>query len=92
MRHGLVLLTDPPWREVRPRWAATEAMGFDHAWTYDHLIWGGLPEAPWTGAVPALAAAAGVTDTIGLGTFVASPVRGRSAANHPGHGSASEPG
>lgn len=59
MRHGLVLLTDLPWREVRPRWAATEAMGFDHAWTYDHLIWGGLPEAPWTGAVPALAAAAG---------------------------------
>lgn len=73
MRHGIVILTDLPWREARPRWAAAEAMGFDHAWTYDHLIWSGLPEAPWTGAFPTLAAAAGVTERIGLGTFVASP-------------------
>ena len=73
LRHGIVILTDLPWREARPRWEAAEAMGFDHAWTYDHLIWSGLPEAPWTGAFPALAAAAAVTERIGLGTFVASP-------------------
>jgi alkanesulfonate monooxygenase SsuD/methylene tetrahydromethanopterin reductase-like flavin-dependent oxidoreductase (luciferase family) len=48
-------------------------MGFAHAWTYDHLVWGGLPDSPWFAAVPTLAAAAGVTSTIGLGTFVASP-------------------
>ena len=73
MRFGITLLTDVPWAEARPRWAAAEAMGFDHAWTYDHLVWGGLPDAPWATATPVLGAAAQVTETIGLGTLVASP-------------------
>lgn len=73
MRHGIVLLTDLPWREAAPRWRAAEELGFDHAWTYDHLIWSGLPESPWTGAFPTLAAAAVMTERIQLGTFVASP-------------------
>ncbi len=54
-------------------WQAAETMGFDHAWTYDHLVWSGLPDRPWFAAVPTLAAAATVTDRIGLGTFVSSP-------------------
>nr|WP_101397599.1 LLM class flavin-dependent oxidoreductase [Phycicoccus duodecadis] len=78
MRHGVVLLTDEPWRETAPRWKAVEELGFDHAWTYDHLVWGGLPDSPWLSAVPTLAAAAGVTQRIGLGTFVSSPNQ-----NHP---------
>ena len=73
MRHGITILTDLPWREARPRWLAAEELGFDHAWTYDHLVWEGLPESPWAGALPTLAAVAAVTDRIGLGTFVASP-------------------
>lgn len=73
LRHGIVLLTDLPWREAGERWRAAEEMGFDHAWTYDHLIWAGLPDAPWVGAFPTLAAAAATTRRIGLGTFVASP-------------------
>lgn len=73
MRFGIVLLTDQPWSEAAPRWRAAEAMGFDHAWTYDHLVWGGLPDSPWHGALPTLAAAAGVTSTIGLGTLVSAP-------------------
>lgn len=73
MRFGITILTDLPWAEARPRWQAAEEMGFDHAWTYDHLVWGGLPEAAWTTATPVLGAAAAVTDTIGLGTLVASP-------------------
>jgi alkanesulfonate monooxygenase SsuD/methylene tetrahydromethanopterin reductase-like flavin-dependent oxidoreductase (luciferase family) len=48
-------------------------MGFDHAWTYDHLVWGGLPDSPWYGTMPTLTAAALVTEHIGLGTFVSSP-------------------
>ena len=48
-------------------------MGFDHAWTFDHITWAGLPESPWFGAVPTLAAAAAVTARIRLGTFVSSP-------------------
>ncbi len=51
-------------------WRAAEQLGFDHAWTFDHVTWGGLPESPWFAAVPTLAAAAAVTDHIGLGTFV----------------------
>ncbi len=73
MRFGLTILTDLPWVEAAPRWQAAEQMGFDHAWTYDHLVWGGLPEEPWVGAVPTLAAAAAVTSSIRVGTLVASP-------------------
>lgn len=73
LRHGITILPEGPWRELAPRWVAAEEMGFDHAWTYDHLVWGGLPDHEWHAAVPTLAAAAGVTSTIGLGTFVASP-------------------
>ncbi|WP_139979787.1 LLM class flavin-dependent oxidoreductase [Nocardioides litoris] len=73
MRVGITLLTDLPWAEARPRWQAAEELGFDHAWTYDHLVWGGLPDAPWTTSTPVLGAAAQVTTRIGLGTLVASP-------------------
>ena len=27
-------------------------MGFDHAWTYDHLVWGGLPDSRGSGTTP----------------------------------------
>ena len=54
----------------RPKWRAAEEYGFDHAWTYDHLGWRSLVEGSWFNAVPTLAAAAMVTSTIGLGTFV----------------------
>lgn len=73
MRFGLTILPELPWAQLRPRWEAAEAMGFDHAWTYDHLVWGGLPESPWYGTTPTLTAAALVTERIGLGTFVSSP-------------------
>ena len=54
-------------------WREAEQLGFDHAWTFDHVTWGGLPDSPWFAAVPTLAAAAAVTERIGLGTFVSSP-------------------
>ena len=73
MRFGLTILTDLPWAEAEPRWRAAEDMGFDHAWTYDHLVWGGLPESPWVGAMPTLTAAAMVTSRLRLGTLVAAP-------------------
>ncbi len=47
--------------------------GFSTAWTYDHVRWGGMPDGPWHAAVPVLAAAAGVTERIMLGTQVATP-------------------
>ena len=73
MRFGLTILPEIPWAEAAPRWRAAEDLGFDHAWTYDHLVWGGLPESPWFGTTPTLTAAALVTSTVRLGTFVSSP-------------------
>ncbi len=73
MRHGLTILPEHSWRDAAPRWRAAEDMGFDHAWTYDHLVWSGLPDQPWFAAVPTLAAAATQTERIALGTFVSSP-------------------
>ena len=55
------------------RWRRAEELGFDHAWTYDHLAWRSLRDGPWFGAIPTLTAAAMVTDRIRLGTLVASP-------------------
>lgn len=73
MRFGITILPEFPWSEAAPLWRAAEEMGFDHAWTYDHLVWAGLPDAPWFGTTPTLTAAAMVTSTIKLGTFVTSP-------------------
>ncbi|NUR79166.1 MAG: LLM class flavin-dependent oxidoreductase [Dermatophilaceae bacterium] len=73
MRFGLTILPEHSWSVAEPMWREAEQMGFDHAWTFDHVTWGGLPDSPWLGAVPTLAAAAAVTQRIGLGTFVSSP-------------------
>jgi alkanesulfonate monooxygenase SsuD/methylene tetrahydromethanopterin reductase-like flavin-dependent oxidoreductase (luciferase family) len=73
MRFGLTILPEHRWADAAPMWRRAEELGFDHAWTYDHLVWGGLPDSPWFGTVPTLTAAAMVTSTIRLGTFVTSP-------------------
>ncbi|MFP7759892.1 LLM class flavin-dependent oxidoreductase [Marisediminicola sp. LYQ85] len=73
MRFGIVVLPQEPWAVARRHWAATEELGFDHAWTYDHLSWRSLASEPWGATIPTLTAAATVTSTIGLGTFVSSP-------------------
>lgn len=73
MRVGVVILPEHPWAEAARRWQAVEELGFDHAWTYDHLAWRGLADGPWYGTVATLAAAATVTSRIGLGTWVLSP-------------------
>jgi alkanesulfonate monooxygenase SsuD/methylene tetrahydromethanopterin reductase-like flavin-dependent oxidoreductase (luciferase family) len=73
MRFGLTILPEHRWVQAAPLWRRAEALGFDHAWTYDHLVWGGLPDSPWYGTTPTLTAAAMVTSTIRLGTFVTSP-------------------
>ncbi len=61
------------WSTARALWRQVEELGFDHAWTYDHLAWRSLRDATWFGAVPFLAAGAVVTERIRLGTLVASP-------------------
>ena len=73
MRVGVLIMPDDRWATAAGRWRRAERLGFDHAWTYDHLAWRSLRDATWFGAVPTLAAAAAVTSTIRLGTLVASP-------------------
>jgi alkanesulfonate monooxygenase SsuD/methylene tetrahydromethanopterin reductase-like flavin-dependent oxidoreductase (luciferase family) len=73
LRIGIVILPQHRWAEAAVRWRAAEQMGFDHAWTYDHLAWQDLAEEPWFGTIPTLTAAATVTSRIRLGTWVASP-------------------
>ncbi|NNG19722.1 LLM class flavin-dependent oxidoreductase [Naumannella sp. ID2617S] len=73
MRVGVCLLPEYAWAEAAPRWRMVEQLGFDHAWTYDHLVWGGLPQHPWQSTIVTLTAAAMVTERIPLGTWVASP-------------------
>jgi alkanesulfonate monooxygenase SsuD/methylene tetrahydromethanopterin reductase-like flavin-dependent oxidoreductase (luciferase family) len=72
MRFGIVILPERRWAEARRYWQAAEELGFDHAWTYDHIGWRDLVEGPWFDAVPTLTAAATVTSRIRLGTHVAS--------------------
>jgi len=73
VRFGIVILPQDPWAVARDTWRAAETLGFDHAWTYDHLSWRSLASEPWRATVPTLTAAAVVTDSIRLGTFVSSP-------------------
>jgi alkanesulfonate monooxygenase SsuD/methylene tetrahydromethanopterin reductase-like flavin-dependent oxidoreductase (luciferase family) len=69
----VVILPEHRWAEDRHRWVRAEELGFDHAWTYDQLMWRWLRDDTWFGTVPVLAAAAAVTSRITLGTMVATP-------------------
>lgn len=73
MRIGVLILPEEPWEVAAEKWRRAEALGFDHVWTYDHVVWDGLSDSAWYGAVPTLAAAGLVTETIRLGTLVTSP-------------------
>jgi alkanesulfonate monooxygenase SsuD/methylene tetrahydromethanopterin reductase-like flavin-dependent oxidoreductase (luciferase family) len=73
MRIGVVILPELPWSAARGLWRRAEELGFDHVWTYDHLAWRSLRDAPWFGAIPTLTAAATATERIRLGPLVASP-------------------
>jgi alkanesulfonate monooxygenase SsuD/methylene tetrahydromethanopterin reductase-like flavin-dependent oxidoreductase (luciferase family) len=73
VRFGVLILPAEGWASQSSSWQRAEALGFDHAWTFDHLAWRSFRDSPWFGAVPTLAAAAAVTSRIRLGTLVASP-------------------
>jgi len=73
MRVGVVILPEHPWATAVAQWRRVEDLGFDHAWTYDHLAWRDLRDGPWFGAIPTLTAAAIATTSIQIGTLVASP-------------------
>jgi alkanesulfonate monooxygenase SsuD/methylene tetrahydromethanopterin reductase-like flavin-dependent oxidoreductase (luciferase family) len=73
MRFGVAVLPDHRWPVAREIFRRVEELGFDHAWTYDHLSWRTLRDGPWFGAIPLLSAVAASTTRLRLGTLVASP-------------------
>jgi alkanesulfonate monooxygenase SsuD/methylene tetrahydromethanopterin reductase-like flavin-dependent oxidoreductase (luciferase family) len=73
VRLGVCILPELRWAEQWRLWQRAEELGFDHAWTYDHLAWRSLRDEPWFGAIPTLTAAALATSRIRLGSLVASP-------------------
>lgn len=73
MQLGVCVLPEYPWIEAGSVWRRVEELGFDSAWTYDHITWSGLPSGPWYSAVTTLTAAAAATARIRLGTLVSSP-------------------
>ncbi len=68
-----MILPEHRWPAAVVKWRRAEALGFDHAWTYDHIAWRELRDSPWFASIPTLTAAAAATTTIRLGTLVASP-------------------
>ncbi|MFJ5224298.1 LLM class flavin-dependent oxidoreductase [Streptomyces sp. NPDC088400] len=74
MRLSTVILPVRRWHDGgRDEWQRAERLGFDTAYTYDHLSWRTFRDGPWFGAVPTLTAAAAATSRIRLGTLVTSP-------------------
>ena len=73
MRFGVVILPEHRRDATATLYRRAEELGFDHAWTYDHLAWRALRDSAWFAAVPTLLVAAGATTAIRLGTLVASP-------------------
>ncbi|MCI0713122.1 MAG: LLM class flavin-dependent oxidoreductase [Chloroflexi bacterium] len=73
MNYGVLILPEHRWSVAKDIWKRAEELGFDHAWTYDHLAWRSLKDSAWFGTVPTLTAAALATEHIRIGTLVASP-------------------
>lgn len=73
MRHGVLVLPEHRWVDAQRIWRHVEELGFDHAWTYDHLMWRWLRAEPWFGSVPTLTAAAAATSRLRLGMLVTGP-------------------
>jgi alkanesulfonate monooxygenase SsuD/methylene tetrahydromethanopterin reductase-like flavin-dependent oxidoreductase (luciferase family) len=73
VRIGVLMLPTDPWPETVARARRLEALEFDHLWTYDHLSWRRYRDRPWHATIPWLSGLAAATETIRLGTMVASP-------------------
>jgi alkanesulfonate monooxygenase SsuD/methylene tetrahydromethanopterin reductase-like flavin-dependent oxidoreductase (luciferase family) len=71
MRLGVLLPAfDTPWAEAREIALRAQAAGYDDLWLPDHLLGIPRPETPVLEAWTTLAALAGTTERIGLGTLV----------------------
>ena len=73
MRLSTVILPHARWTQVRHTWRRAEELGFDAAYTYDHLSWRSFRDLPWFDALTTLSAAAVETSKIRIGTLVTTP-------------------
>jgi alkanesulfonate monooxygenase SsuD/methylene tetrahydromethanopterin reductase-like flavin-dependent oxidoreductase (luciferase family) len=73
MRLGVLIVPEKRWPENSRRWRTVEELGFDSAWTYDHIWWRSLRDNAWFSSVPVVAAAAAVTSRMTVGIMVTSP-------------------
>ena len=73
MRLGVVVLPSQRWADAEERWRRVEDLGFDAAYTYDHLSWRDFRDRPWFAMVPTLAAAALSTSRLAIGPLVTTP-------------------
>jgi hypothetical protein len=55
VRLGVLILPEHRLPALTEKWSRAEGLGFDHAWTYDHIAWRELRDSPWFAAVPTLA-------------------------------------
>ena len=72
MRLGVVVMPTKPWRELAADFRLAEELGYDVAYVYDHLTHPTAAGGWLADGFTTLAAAAGVTERIGLGPLVAS--------------------
>ncbi|HUR12997.1 MAG TPA: LLM class flavin-dependent oxidoreductase [Mycobacteriales bacterium] len=72
LRVGTLILPSEPWADARETWQQAEEAGFDIAYTADHLTHPTMAGQWWADGWTTLAAAAGVTEGLQLGTLVAS--------------------
>jgi alkanesulfonate monooxygenase SsuD/methylene tetrahydromethanopterin reductase-like flavin-dependent oxidoreductase (luciferase family) len=73
VRLGVLIVPEKRWPENSRRFAMVEELGFDSAWTYDHIWWRGLRDEPWFSSIPLVAAAASITTRVKVGIMVTSP-------------------
>src|SRR6478735_2177666 len=72
MRLGTLILQSDPWATGVHHWTRAEELGVSTAYTADHVTHRTVAGTWWADGYTTLAAAAGATSTIGLGTLVAS--------------------
>lgn len=73
MRLSTVILPIHARAAAVAQWQQAEQLGFDTAYTYDHLSWRTFRDGPWYDGLLTLAQAAAVTSTLRLGTLVTTP-------------------